>query len=101
MITFDEAYAKAKELKDNIDGYFEYENGYVFSGSEDEGYTGGAGHTPVVIEKETGKAISMPRFVANGTGKEIAGYELIDGVFIKTEDGENEDDEDEEDDEEE
>ncbi|MGI6072209.1 MAG: hypothetical protein ACOX75_04270 [Lachnospiraceae bacterium] len=88
MITFEEAYKKAKKLKNNIDGYFEYENGYVFSGSEDIHYKGGAGHTAVVIEKKTGKAINMPQFVVNGTGKEIQGYDLIDGVFVESEDEE-------------
>lgn len=75
MITYDEALKKAKELKPTIDGCTEYENGYVFGSSQDEGYIGG-NHTPCVILKENGKAVTMPYFVMHGTGDEIRSFDI-------------------------
>lgn len=71
MISYEEALQIAKELKPNLDGCTEYENGYAFSSSQDEGYEGGAGHTTCVILKKDGRAVNMPYFVLNGTGEEI------------------------------
>ena len=74
MITFEEAYAKAKELKSTIDTCTEFENGYVFGCRADDGYEGT--YTPCVILKENGKAINMPLFVLSGTGEEIRSFDL-------------------------
>lgn len=76
MITFDEAFKKAKEIKPNIDGCTEYENGYVFGYSGDEGFVGGYGHTPVVILKENGNQVLMNVFVIQGTGREIRSFDV-------------------------
>ena len=71
MISYEDALKKAQEVKSNIDKCIEYEKGYYFSSSEDEGYVGGAGHSPVVVQKTDGKLIPMPQFVMNGTGEEL------------------------------
>lgn len=76
MITYEDAVKMAKEIREDINRCFEYENGYVFSNVEDENYIGGS-HAPVVIVKETGKAISMPQFVIDGTGAEIGDREVL------------------------
>lgn len=70
MISFEDARTKAKRLNPQMDSCFEYENGYVFSDSRREETIGG-GDAPVVILKKSGKAVSMPVFVLEGTGKEI------------------------------
>ena len=75
MITYEDAVKTAKEIRADINRCFEYEKGYVFSNVEDENYIGGS-HAPVVIVKETGKAISMPQFVIDGTGEEIGDREV-------------------------
>ena len=76
MITYEEALAKAREWKEQIDNCIEYDNAYVFGFSEDINYIGGYDHTPVVIMKEDGSRIDMPTYVANGGGKEIATHEV-------------------------
>lgn len=76
MISYEEAYTKAKELKPNLDSCTEFENGYMFGSSKDKGYYGGSGHTPVVILKENGKAIPMNEFVIMGTGEEIRDFDI-------------------------
>lgn len=76
MISYEEALKIAKQLKPNLDGCTEYENGYAFSSSKDEGYEGGAGHSICVIEKSSGKAIPMNLFVINGTGKYIKEFDV-------------------------
>ncbi len=71
MITLEEALKKANERRTGIDTVFEYENGYMFSGSGDEGYIGGLNHSPVVVHKKTGEVMDMIPFINRGTGKEI------------------------------
>ena len=71
MVTYEEARKKAVELKPNTDWCNEFENGYMFTALEDENYTGGYGHTPVVVLKETGEVIPMNEFVIQGTGELI------------------------------
>lgn len=78
MITYEEAYRKAKELKPNTNCCTEYENGYMFGSTEDEGYRGGRGHTPCVILKKNGKAIPMNEFVISGTGEMIREFDITD-----------------------
>lgn len=76
MITYEEAYKKAKELKPNADGCMEFENGYAFCSSQDAGYVGGYGHTRCVITKKDGKAIPFNAFVAQGTGILIREFDI-------------------------
>ncbi len=71
MITFDEALKIAETSRKNINQAVEYENGYVFSNTDDINYTGGLGHSAVVVLKSDGKIVDMPHFVMGGTGKEI------------------------------
>ncbi len=75
-ITFEKAYAIAKQHKDQIDNCTEYENAFVFGYSGDSDYIGGYGHTPVVIMKEDGRIASMPEFVADGAGKEVRSFTI-------------------------
>lgn len=74
MIRFEEALNKAKALKPDIDGGTEWEKGFVFSSSKDEGNIGGPG--PVVILKESGEAVNMSDFMLNNPGKMIKDFEL-------------------------
>ena len=76
MITYEEAFEKAKELKPNIDNCTEYENGFVFGCYDDDNYIGGVGHTPCVILKKDGKAVPMGEFIVSGTGKEIRSFDI-------------------------
>ena len=76
MISYEDAYKRAKMLKPNTDACTEYENGYVFGSSEDEGYKGGAGHTPCVILKKNGNAVPMNEFVISGTGEYIKEFDI-------------------------
>lgn len=74
MITFEEAVQKAKELKPNIDGGTEWENGWVFSNLKEAGNIGGP--SPVVILKKNGEAVNMPEFIIEGSGKMIKDFDL-------------------------
>lgn len=76
MIGYDEAYKIAKELKNPIDTCTEYEKGFMFGYTGDDGYEGGAGHTPVIILKRNGRAVNMPYFIMHGTGEEIRTFEV-------------------------
>ena len=71
MITLDEAIIKANTKRKNIDQVVEYENGYVFSNTDDVNYKGGLGHSPVVVLKKDGKVIDMITFINAGPGKEL------------------------------
>lgn len=75
MITFEDAYKTALEIKPNIDNCTEYENGWVFGCYDDNNYIGGWGHTPVVILRDGRKTV-MPEFETIGTGKEIGRRDL-------------------------
>ena len=77
MINYDEALEIAQKYKKNINRCIEYEKGYAFGSSDDDGYEGGYGHTTIVVLKDTGDVTRMPEFVVNGTGKEIGQF-LID-----------------------
>ncbi len=76
MITFEEALAKAKQRKPNIDGYSEWDNGWVFTSNADAGYVGGYGHTSIVVRKSDGKILDMPSFVYEGAGEYIHSFTL-------------------------
>lgn len=70
MILYEEALIKAHRIRNEIDMCTEYENGFVFCSDKEIDQDGGY-YSPIVIWKEDGKAINMPQFVINGTGKEI------------------------------
>ena len=70
MISYTEAFIKAKEIRTEIDNCIEYENGYVFCSDKGEDQEGGY-YSPIVVMKEDGRVINMPQFVVNGTGKEL------------------------------
>jgi hypothetical protein len=70
MLSFEEAREKAKKLNPMVDSCTEFEKGFAFSDSRAADSIGG-GDAPVVIMKNTGKAVSFPVFVLGGTGKEI------------------------------
>ena len=78
MITYEEAYAKAKAYKPNIDMCTEYEKGYIFACKADAMSIGGYDEEPVVSLKETGKRTDITSFVDNGTGDEINTWDLTD-----------------------
>lgn len=70
MVTYEEAYKKAVELRPDIDYYTEFEKGWLFGARADEEYDGGAGHTPVIIVKASGKVVNAPTFyMVIGPGK--------------------------------
>lgn len=71
MITFEEAYKKAKEVKDNIDYCTEYENGFLFGTDIDRIEYGGP-NMPAIVVKDTGEIVNMPTFKMEiGSGDEI------------------------------
>ena len=76
MVNYDEAYKIAKELKSPIDICTEYEKGFLFGYTGDDGCFGGAGHTPVVILKKNGRAVNMPHFIMHDTGEEIRTFTI-------------------------
>ncbi len=75
MIKFEDALKRAKELKKDIDNGSEYERGFVFGCRADDMYEGG-NHSPVVILKEDGRAVTMPYFVSMGKGKKIRSFDI-------------------------
>ena len=75
MISFREAFLKAKEIREEIDSCTEYENGYVFCSDRGEEQVGGY-YSPIVVLKEDGKVVDMPQFVVNGTGKELKSFKI-------------------------
>ena len=76
MISYEEALAKAKAYKPNIDMCTEYENGYVFACKADAMSIGGYDEEPVVILKETGKIIDITSFIDGNPGDEIKSWGL-------------------------
>lgn len=66
-----EALIIASKNRKDLNQVVEYENGYVFSNTDDVNYTGGMGRSAVVVLKKNGKIIDMPHFVMSGTGKEL------------------------------
>lgn len=66
----------ASKSRTDLNQVVEYENGYVFSNTDDVNYTGGMGHSAVVVLKKNGQIVDMPHFVMSGTGKEIGRKKL-------------------------
>lgn len=71
MISFDDALAIVNPLKENVNTCIEYENGYTFGSTEDSDCFGGWGHSPIVILKDSGRAVDMVTFIESGPGSEI------------------------------
>lgn len=71
MITLEEALKIAQTRRKNINQYAEYENGFVFSNTNDVDFDGGLGHSPVVVLKKDGSITDMIKFINSGTGKEL------------------------------
>lgn len=62
MVPYEEAYKKAAELRPDIDYFTEFERGWLFGARKDEDFIGGAGHTPVIVVKDSGKIVNAPTF---------------------------------------
>ena len=62
MIAYEKAYEAAAALRTDINYGTEFEKGWLFGNTDDENWDGGAGHTPVIILKENGKAVNAPTF---------------------------------------
>ena len=75
MISYREAFLKAKEIREEIDSCTEYENGYVFCSDKGQDQEGGY-YSPIVVLKKVGKVVDMPQFVVNGTGKELKSFRI-------------------------
>ncbi|MGP1508493.1 MAG: hypothetical protein ACTTJW_06420 [Sphaerochaeta sp.] len=76
MVSYEEAYKITKELKPTINNCTETTNAYVFGCHSDDVYIGG-GHSPCVIMKEDGKAVTMPWFVLKyDNEEELRTFEL-------------------------
>ena len=71
MITFEEAFAKAKVLKKNIVRCIEYDTAYVFAGKDDDKSIGGYDKEPVVILKEDGSIIDITAFFDSDAVEEL------------------------------
>lgn len=76
MLTLEEAVRIGKEKKPNTDHCTEYENGYMFSSSEDDNYDGGYGHTPIVVRKSDGSVTNFNAFTIEGTGDYLTEHEV-------------------------
>ncbi len=63
MLTFDEARKIADEAVGGLNCYTEHEKSFVFSNDMEEGE---GGPYPIVIVKETGKAVTYLHAVLNG-----------------------------------
>lgn len=70
MVTFEEAYKKAKELKPNINACDEYDKGYLFKAREEEFMIGGDG--ACIVLKNTGDVINQTEF-----------YDMYKPEFVK------------------
>jgi hypothetical protein len=77
MITYEEALKKAKALKTNINYCIEYEDAYTFSCENEQENNGG--DSPVVVLKDTGRAISMIAYATQRSRTaELRAFEVFD-----------------------
>jgi hypothetical protein len=74
MVSYEEALAIARKLKPNIDACDEYDQAFLFKCKSEEWLIGGDG--PVVVLKDTGKAIHQLAFF------DSCGLKLIRSVDI-------------------
>ena len=68
-MTYEAALKKAKGLKPNIDNCTEYEDAFIFASHADDFSFGGDG--PVVILKESGRAINMVDYTQSSKGAKL------------------------------
>ena len=72
IISFEEAYAIAKEEKPNIDHCYEFERGFSFGNSKDPLSIGSPEYEPVVVLRKDGKTVNTTCFLMYmGAGKFI------------------------------
>ena len=69
MISYEDAFRKAKKLKGNIDNCREFSDAYVFASHADDLSFGGDG--PVVILKDSGRAINMVDYTQRSENAEL------------------------------
>lgn len=69
MIGYEDALKKAKKLKGNIDNCREFSDAYVFGSHADDFSFGGDG--PVVILKNSGRAINMVDYTQSSESAEL------------------------------
>ena len=74
MISYDEALKIAKDNKNEIDNFEEYENAFVFGFSGDTGF---GGSSPVVIDRRSGDALMFAYALGEGM---ISGSPIHEGV---------------------
>lgn len=74
MVSYEEALALAVKLKPNIDACDEYDQAFLFKCKEEEWLIGGDG--PIVVLKETGKAINQIAFFDDCGPKLIRSFDL-------------------------
>ena len=68
MTTYEQALKKAKKLKPSVDSCTEYTDAFMFSQQNDVGF---GGNGPVVIMKESGKALNMADYLDSGEGEVV------------------------------
>ena len=73
MITYEEAFRKAKKYKFNIDLCVEYDNAYMFQTEiADDDYVIGGPDMPIIIMKADGRDVNMTTYMMReGGGKKI------------------------------
>lgn len=70
MTDYRQAYETAAKLRPDIDYGTEFEKGWLFGARDDENWDGGAGHTPIIVLKDSGKVVNAPTFYMQiGPGK--------------------------------
>ena len=74
MVSYKEALATARELKPSIDACDEYDQAFLFKCKAEECLIGGDG--PIVVLKETGKAINQLAFFDDCGPKLIRSFDL-------------------------
>lgn len=74
MIGYNEAYEKAKALKDNIDKCVEYDTAYMFVSNYDEFKIGGDG--PVIIMKDNWRAVGQTYYYSQYEANEVKEFNI-------------------------
>ena len=72
-ILYDAALKTAKALNQNVNHCMEYTDAYVFSDSTDESI---GGNSPVVVLKDSGKAIDMAFYCDTSNGTLVNEFDL-------------------------
>ena len=74
MITYEEALAIARKLKNSIDACVEFDNAYVFKAKAEDHMIGGDGACCVL--KKDGRAVSQTEFYDNYAGEFVREFDL-------------------------